>query len=70
MQEYLEEAGGETLGDGQVAGDGWTVTITTIDPFCLGALQIGMIRIEIEGETQAMDHLMLLLEPKLMRAGG
>ncbi len=70
MREYLEEAGGEALGDGQVAGDGWTATITEIDPFCLGSIKIGMIRIEIEGESQAMDHLMLLLEPKLMRAGG
>lgn len=70
MREYLIEAGGEALGDGQVAGDGWTATVTAIDPFCLGALRVGMIQIEIEGEPQALDHLMLLLEPKLMRAGG
>lgn len=70
MQEYLEEAGGEVLGDGQVAGDGWKAEITKIDPLCLGALQVGMIRIEIEGEPQAIDRLMVLLEPKLMRAGG
>ena len=70
MQEYLEEAGGEVLEDGQVAGVGWRATITKIDPYCLGSLQVGMIRIEIEGEAQATDRLMLSLEPKLMRAGG
>jgi hypothetical protein len=70
MREYLVEAGGEELGDGQVAGEGWKAEVTKIDPFCRGALQVGMIRIEIEGEPQAMDRLMVLLEPKLMRAGG
>lgn len=70
MREYLEEAGGEVMVDGRVAGEGWAATITDIDPFCLGSFKVGMIRIEIVGESQAMDPLMVLLDLKLLRAGG
>ena len=70
MQEYLDEMGGEVIEDGRVVGDGWSATLTEIDPFCLGSIVVGQVLMQLEGEPQAVDQLMVLLEPKLMRAGG
>ncbi len=70
LVEYLEEIGGQSDGESQVSGEGWLVHIEQIDPFQIGSLCVGQVQLTFQGEPQAFDHLMILLEPKIFRAGG
>jgi hypothetical protein len=70
LAEYLEEIGGQQAGDEQVRGNGWVVYLKQIDPFQRGSLCVGQVRMTIEGEPEAVEQLMILLAPKIMRAGG
>ena len=70
MREYLEEAGGQAMGDDQIIGDGWAARLTQMEPFRLGSLSVGQVKLELEGEEEAIACVMTSLEPKLMRAGG
>lgn len=70
LAEYLEEIGGQSDGDHQVTGNGWVVHLKQIDPFQIGSLCVGQVRMTIEGEPEVVDRLLILLKPKIMRAGG
>jgi molybdopterin synthase sulfur carrier subunit len=70
MKEYLIELGGIEAGPDRVAGEGWKATYTRIDPYKIGSISVGRVRLDIEGEDQAIECLMPKLEMKLMRGGG
>jgi len=70
LAEYLEEIGGQSDGDSRVTGDGWVANLEQIEPFQVGSLCIGQVQMSIDGEPQAIDQLLVLLEPKILRAGG
>jgi hypothetical protein len=70
MQEYLLEMGGTLIEDGLVEGDGWTVRLTKLDPFVLGSLSVGQIRVEMSGDPEGFANLKVMIEPKLLRGGG
>lgn len=70
MQEYLLELGGVLVEDGLVEGEGWSVRLTKAEDFQLGSLRVGQIRVEMSGTPEGFANLKLLIEPKLIRAGG
>ena len=70
MQEYLLEMGGTLVEEGLVQGDGWTVRLTKMEPFQIGSLSVGQIRVEMSGEPEGFARLKVMIEPKLMRGGG
>ncbi len=70
LREYLEEIGGTSVNDNHVEGKGWTVTLTKIEPKKIGSLRIGQVKLEIEGDTEAIATLKEAFNKKTMRAGG
>ena len=69
FQEYLKDLGGEVVGSGQVKGRGWKASMEKLEDFQLGSIRVGQLRVELEGEAQAIQELLPALEKKLMRAG-
>lgn len=70
MQAYLLDMGGTLVEEGLVEGDGWSVRLTKMDPFRIGSLSVGQIRIAMSGDPEGFANLKVMIEPKLMRAGG
>jgi hypothetical protein len=70
LREYLEQAGGTTGDDGAVVGDGWTATLTQLDDAAVGSLRIGVVRLAIGGDADAVARVETALEPRLLRGGG
>ena len=70
MQEYLLEMGGTLVEEGLVEGEGWSVRLTKLEPFRLSSLSVGQIRVEMSGDPEGFANLKVMIEPKLMRAGG
>jgi len=70
LREYLEELGGEADGETRVIGDGWTATLSKSEPFKLGSLRISRVRLELEGDPDAIARLKPRLEMKTIRGGG
>ena len=70
LQEYLQEMGGTSRNAGQIDTPHWSASLTQIEDFQLGSLRVGQVEIKIEGEAEAMQQLQLVLEKKLLRAGG
>jgi hypothetical protein len=71
LREYLIELGG-TPGpcEGQLQGPGWRASMAQIEPFQVGSLVVGQVRLEVEMEPNAADAFQEALEKKLLRAGG
>lgn len=70
MRDYLIELGGTEVGIDCVSGDGWKARFARIDPYKIGSISVGRIRLDIEGEQNVIESLMPRLEIKLMRGGG
>ena len=70
LREYLVEAGGNATEPGRVAGDGWEVRLRQLDDFAVGSLRVGQVRLELSGTDDGLARLLVILEPKLLRAGG
>ena len=66
----IEGEGGVAEGDDRVVGEGWTLTLTQLDDFVIGSLRVGEIRVELDGEPDAVARVLPFLEQKLIRAGG
>jgi hypothetical protein len=69
LQEYLEELGGVSKGEGLVEGNGWKARLDRMEPFRLGSLSVGQTRIEIQIEEQLADEFMRQFNLKTIRAG-
>jgi hypothetical protein len=70
LRDYLVDAGGRAVDEHTVGGEGWTVKLTQLDDFAVGSLRVGQIRVELDGEPEALERMRQVLEQKLLRAGG
>ena len=69
LREYLEELGGTAAGENRVAGPGWQVDLSRMEPFRIGSLSVGQTRLEIEVEDDLADDFMERFSKKTLRAG-
>jgi len=69
FQDYLIDLGGSPDGDGRVTGPGWQARLQRVEDFQIGSLRVGQLRVELEGQPEALDDLLPRLEKKLLRAG-
>jgi hypothetical protein len=69
LREYLEELGGEAVGDDRVVADGWTADIAKIEPFRIGSLVIGRVKMVLQGDPDAIAQMRPGLEQKTIRSG-
>lgn len=67
--EYLEELGGTAENGNYLVGDGWTAALTKIEPRKVGSLRVGQVKIQFEGEPDALNQLKTQFHKKTMRAG-
>jgi hypothetical protein len=70
LRDYMIDEGGRAEGDNVVVGDGWRLTLTQLDDFRIGSLIVGEIRVELDGDPEAIARILPALEQKLVRAGG
>jgi hypothetical protein len=71
LREYLFELGGAPgQEEGQVEGPGWRACLEQIEPFQVGSLVVGQVRLEVEMDPHAAGAFQEALEKKLLRAGG
>ncbi len=69
LRDYLTEVGGEADGENRVVGDGWTAVLTKLEPRQVGSLRVGRVKIEFEGQPDALTHMQTQFHKKTMRAG-
>ena len=69
LREYLVELGGRAVNDNRVVAEGWTADIAKIEPFKIGSLVIGRVKLELEGDPDAIAKMRPGLEQKTLRAG-
>ncbi len=70
LREYLEEMGGTAKNDNLVQADDWKVTLTKMEPFKLGSLEVGQVLLDIEVEENHADDFFKRFNLKTLRAGG
>ncbi len=70
LRDYLVDLGGVVQPDGAVHGAGWQGTLVPLDDFRLGSLQVAAVRMELRGDSAALELLEGGLKYKLLRAGG
>jgi hypothetical protein len=70
LKEYLQELGGELVGEDLVQGDGWSVQLEPMEPFRLGSLVVGQTRLKMELEERVADDFQERFFKKTLRAGG
>jgi hypothetical protein len=70
LRTYLEELGGQPGAGGLLQGDGWRARLTQVEDHQIGSLRVGRVRLELDGEAEAVSRVRQALEPRLMRAGG
>jgi hypothetical protein len=69
LRDYLTEVGGVAEDDNRVAGVGWTAVLTKLAPRHVGSLRVGQVKIEFEGEADALEQMRIQFHKKTMRAG-
>lgn len=70
LRDYLVELGGRAVDDQTVEGDGWRVQLTRLEPFRLGSLEVGQVRMAMEIADGQMDDFLARFRLKTLRAGG
>lgn len=69
LQEYLQSLGGQ-VGEKNIRGQGWEAWIEKIDPYRIGSLSVGRLKLVIEGEEAVLTPLLDKLDWKTLRGGG
>lgn len=69
LREYLEELGGVAQGEDVVAAPGWRVRLQRMEPFRLGSLAVGQVRLEMHLDDQVADDFLERFAKKTLRAG-
>ncbi len=69
LRDYLTEVGGRANGDNRVVGDGWTAVLTKLEPRQIGSLRVGQVKIEFEGQPEALKQMQTQFYKKTLRAG-
>lgn len=67
---YLEGLGGERTGENTIAGDGWSVSVSTGRVSVGPSLELTELTIQFEGDPETLDSLIEAFAQKAMRAGG
>jgi hypothetical protein len=70
LREYLEEMGGTAINDNLVQADEWKVTLTKMEPFKIGSLEVGQVLLAIDVEENHADDFFNQFNKKTLRAGG
>jgi hypothetical protein len=69
--EYLLELGGQPgPAENQVTGPEWSVQLAQVEPFQIGSLVVGQLRMDLEVHPEAAGPFLEALDKKLLRAGG
>ena len=69
LKEYLVELGGAALDEDTIAGNGWRVRVTKMEPFKFFSLQVGQSLLEMELEDEVADDFQQRFAMKTLRAG-
>lgn len=69
LQEYLESLGGIVEGE-TVSAKGWQARLEKIEPYRIGSLSIGRVKLILEGDETVVSSLLEKLELKTLRGGG
>lgn len=70
LKEYLAEMGGKIVDDVRVESTNFTVVFEPMEPFKLGALEVGQNRLIIQVTPQWKDEFFRQFSQKTLRAGG
>jgi hypothetical protein len=70
LKEYLQELGGALEGENRVRGEGWSVILERMEPFRLGSLEVGQVRLTMEIREDVYDDFVERFRLKTLRAGG
>lgn len=69
LKEYLVELGGVLEAEDLVAGNGWKVKLTKLEPYKYFSLQVGQTRLEMQLEESLADDFLEKFAMKTLRAG-
>lgn len=69
LREYLQELGGTAIDEHLVRAEGWSVRLTRLEPFRLGSLEVGQVRLDMEIEEPLVDDFLRRFDTKTLRAG-
>ncbi len=69
MREYLVGLGAVSDGDNLV-GDGWRARLLPLGTYRVGSLAVGEVRVEIEGDSDAVTRTASALDLRLSTRGG
>lgn len=67
---YLENLGGEAVGENRVVGPDWAVDIVTEPVSITKSIQLTEVQLSFEGDEATLDPLVEEFAQKAMRAGG
>ena len=70
LKEYLQELGGNLVGENIIVGDGWKVSLERMEPYCIGSIVVGQTRLTMELEDRVADDFKERFLKKTLRAGG
>lgn len=69
LQEYLQQLGGEIDGE-KVHGHEWEGRVEKIEPYRIGSLSVGRVKLILEGDEAVLRPLLEKLDWKTLRGGG
>jgi hypothetical protein len=69
LKEYLVELGGRLEEDDLVAGEGWRVRLTKMEPFKIFSIQVGQTLLEMELDEKVAEDFLERFAMKTLRAG-
>ncbi|MEN6463080.1 MAG: hypothetical protein ABFC94_17145 [Syntrophomonas sp.] len=70
IQAYLEELGGEMQPSGRIHGLGWQACLSPMEDYLIGSLRFEQVRLEWNGNEEAIKSVWLPLQQKIIRPGG
>ncbi len=70
LKEYLQELGGQVTAEDTVTGEGWEVRLERMEPFKIGSLSVGQVRLEMQIREDVYTDFVERFRLKTLRAGG
>lgn len=71
VMEYLNAAGGVTVGELVVEGDGWKAALVELEPVRITVMEIRRDMLVIEGDNETeVERVKNFMRMKTMRGGG
>ena len=69
LKEYLQEMGGRLEKRNLIVGEGWRAHLKRMEPFRIGSLEVGQVRLTLEIEETLAEDFMTRFGKKTLRAG-